>query len=86
MKKRADVKWMIWLPFALFLIFGCGAKGKEIKKIEGEAETSYREALARFNKRDYFDALKKFETIFDVKVILSTRPFQGSSQSSILEL
>lgn len=32
------------------------------------------------------DALKKFETIFDVKVILSTRPYQGSSQNSILEL
>ena len=32
------------------------------------------------------DALKKFEAIFDVKVILSTRPYQGSSQSSILEL
>ncbi|MDR3781802.1 MAG: hypothetical protein P4K92_00620, partial [Candidatus Nitrosotalea sp.] len=32
------------------------------------------------------DALKKFETVFDVKVILSTRPYQGSSQSSVLEL
>ncbi|HMK51918.1 MAG TPA: outer membrane protein assembly factor BamD, partial [Thermodesulfobacteriota bacterium] len=63
MKKRADVKWIIWLPLALFLIFGCGAKGKEIKRIEGEAETSYREALARFNKRDYFEALKKFEEL-----------------------
>jgi hypothetical protein len=41
MKKRVDVKWMIWLPLALFLIFGCGGKGKEIKKIEGEAETRY---------------------------------------------
>jgi exopolyphosphatase / guanosine-5'-triphosphate,3'-diphosphate pyrophosphatase len=32
------------------------------------------------------DALKKFEIVFDVKVILSTRPYLGSSQSSILEL
>jgi outer membrane protein assembly factor BamD len=63
MKKRVDVKWMIWFPLALFLIFGCGGKGKEIKKIEGEAETSYKEALARFNKRDYFEALKKFEEL-----------------------
>jgi outer membrane protein assembly factor BamD len=63
MKKRIDVKWMIWLPLALFLIFGCGGKGKEIKKIEGEAETRYKEALARFNKRDYFGALKKFEEL-----------------------
>ena len=32
------------------------------------------------------DALRKFEIVFDVKVILSARPYQGSSQSSILEL
>jgi exopolyphosphatase/guanosine-5'-triphosphate,3'-diphosphate pyrophosphatase len=32
------------------------------------------------------DALRKFEIVFDVKVILSTRPYQGSSQSSILEM
>ncbi len=32
------------------------------------------------------DALKKFEIVFDVKVILSTRPYLGSPQSSILEL
>jgi exopolyphosphatase / guanosine-5'-triphosphate,3'-diphosphate pyrophosphatase len=32
------------------------------------------------------DALRKFEAAFDVKVILSMRPYQGSSQNSILEL
>jgi exopolyphosphatase/guanosine-5'-triphosphate,3'-diphosphate pyrophosphatase len=32
------------------------------------------------------DALRKFETSFDIKVILSMRPYQGSSQTSILEL
>lgn len=32
------------------------------------------------------DALRKFETAFDIKVILSMRPYQGSSQTSILEL
>jgi exopolyphosphatase/guanosine-5'-triphosphate,3'-diphosphate pyrophosphatase len=32
------------------------------------------------------DALRKFENAFDVKVILSIRPYQGSSQNSILEL
>jgi outer membrane protein assembly factor BamD len=63
MKKRVDAKWMIWLPLALLLIFGCGGKGKEIKKIEGEAETRYKEALAQFNKRNYFEALKKFEEL-----------------------
>ena len=32
------------------------------------------------------DALRKFEAAFDIKVILSARPYQGSSQTSILEL
>ena len=32
------------------------------------------------------DALRKFEAAFDIKVILSMRPYQGSSQTSILEL
>ncbi|MDE1843612.1 MAG: hypothetical protein KGH95_08190, partial [Thaumarchaeota archaeon] len=32
------------------------------------------------------DAIKKFENAFDVKVILSVRPYQGNSQNSILEL
>ena len=32
------------------------------------------------------DALRKFETIFDVKVILSTRPYAGSSHNVMLEL
>jgi exopolyphosphatase/guanosine-5'-triphosphate,3'-diphosphate pyrophosphatase len=32
------------------------------------------------------DALRKFEIVFDIKLILSTRPYPGSSQTSILEL
>jgi exopolyphosphatase / guanosine-5'-triphosphate,3'-diphosphate pyrophosphatase len=32
------------------------------------------------------DALRKFEDAFDIKVILSMRPYQGSLQTSILEL
>jgi exopolyphosphatase/guanosine-5'-triphosphate,3'-diphosphate pyrophosphatase len=32
------------------------------------------------------DALRKFEAAFDVKVILSIRPYQSSSQNSMLEL
>ena len=32
------------------------------------------------------DVLRKFEIVFDVKVILSIRPYQGSSQNSMLEL
>jgi outer membrane protein assembly factor BamD len=63
MKKRIFLNWMIWLPIALSLLFGCGGKGKEVKKIEGDPETRYKEALARFNKRDYSEALKKFEEL-----------------------
>ena len=32
------------------------------------------------------DALRKFEIAFDIEVILSTRPYPGSSQTSILKL
>ena len=54
---------MIFLLIALPLLFGCGGKGKDIKKIEGEPEKLYKEGLARFNKRDYPEALKKFEEL-----------------------
>jgi outer membrane protein assembly factor BamD len=45
------------------LLFGCGGKGKEVKKIEGDPETFYQQGLVRFNKRDYSEALKKFEEL-----------------------
>jgi exopolyphosphatase/guanosine-5'-triphosphate,3'-diphosphate pyrophosphatase len=32
------------------------------------------------------DALRKFEIAFNIEVILSKRPYPGSSQTSILEL
>ena len=54
---------MIFLLIALPLLFGCGGKGKDIKKIEGEPEKLYKEGLARFNKRDYPEALRKFEEL-----------------------
>ena len=54
---------MILLLIALPLLFGCGGKGKEIKKIEGDPEILYKQGLARFNKRDYTEALKKFEDL-----------------------
>lgn len=63
MKYRIYLNWMVWLPLALCLLFGCGGKGKEIKKIEGDPEIHYKEGLARFNKRDYSEALKKFEEL-----------------------
>jgi outer membrane protein assembly factor BamD len=63
MKKKIFLKWMIFLLIALPLLFGCSGKGKDIKKIEGEPEKLYKEGLARFNKRDYPEALKKFEEL-----------------------
>jgi outer membrane protein assembly factor BamD len=62
MKKRIFLKWLIWVPITVSLLFGCGT-GKDLKKIEGNPETLYREGLARFNKRDYPEALKKFEEL-----------------------
>ena len=62
MKKRIFLKWLIWVPITVSLLFGCGT-GKDLKKIEGDPEILYREGLTRFNKRDYPDALKKFEEL-----------------------
>jgi outer membrane protein assembly factor BamD len=55
-------KWLLLLSVATSLLFGCGT-GKDLKKIEGNPETLYKEGLARFNKKDYPDALKKFEEL-----------------------
>ena len=63
MKKKIFLKWMIWVPITLSLLFGCGGKGKDVKKIEGDPEILYKQGLARFNKRDYSEALKKFEEL-----------------------
>jgi outer membrane protein assembly factor BamD len=62
MKKRTILKRWVWLPVTLSLLFGCGGKGKDLK-IEGNPETLYKEGLIRFNKKDYADALKKFEEL-----------------------
>jgi outer membrane protein assembly factor BamD len=63
MKKRIFLRWMILLPFALSLLLGCGGKGKNIKTIQGDPGLLYKQGLARFNKRDYPEALKKFEEL-----------------------
>ena len=54
---------MVLVPIALSLLFGCGGKGKDIKKVEADPERLYKEGLTRFNKRDYSEALKKFEEL-----------------------
>ena len=63
MKKRIFLKWSILVPITLALVFGCGGKGKDVKTIQGDPESLYRQALARFNKRDYHEALKKFDEL-----------------------
>jgi len=63
MEKRIILKWLILMSVALTFLFGCSGKGKEVKKIEGDPETLYKQGLVRFNKRDYTDALKKFEEL-----------------------
>jgi outer membrane protein assembly factor BamD len=63
MKKKIFRRWIILVPVTLSFLFGCGAKGKDIKKIEGDPGFLYKQGLARFNKRDYPEALKKFEEL-----------------------
>ncbi len=63
MKKKIFLKWLIWVPITVSLLLGCGGKGKDLKKIEGDPEALYTQGLARFNKKDYSDALKKFEEL-----------------------
>jgi len=62
MKKTIFLKW-ITVPIALSFLFGCGGKGKDVRKIEGDPEILYKRGLYKFNKRDYSDALKKFEEL-----------------------
>jgi outer membrane protein assembly factor BamD len=52
----------ILLPIAFLLLSGCG-KGKGLKVIQGDPEVLYKQGLALFNKRDYPEALKKFEQL-----------------------
>ena len=61
MELKSFLKWMILLSLGLFILFGCAGKG--IKTIEGDPEVLYRQGLALFNKRNYPDALKKFEEL-----------------------
>ncbi len=61
MKRKVSLKWALFLPIVLVLLLGCA--GKKVKTVEGDPETLYRQGLIRFNKRDYSEALKKFEQL-----------------------
>ena len=62
MRQTIFLKWLLLVSVTASLLIGCGAK-KDLKKIEGNPETLYKEGLARFNRKDYTDALKKFEEL-----------------------
>ena len=62
MKKTIFLKW-IAVSFVLSLLLGCAGRGKEVRKIEGDPEVLYKQALAEFNKKNYSGALKKFEEL-----------------------
>jgi outer membrane protein assembly factor BamD len=62
MRQRIFFKWLLLGSVVTSLLFGCGT-GKDLKKIEGTPETLYKEGLVRFNKKDYAEALKKFEEL-----------------------
>jgi outer membrane protein assembly factor BamD len=61
MKKKSFPKWAILLPVVVFLLLGCSGKG--IKTIQGDPEILYKQGLVQFNKREYSEALKRFEEI-----------------------
>jgi outer membrane protein assembly factor BamD len=61
MKRTAFLKRAFFFPIVFTLLLGCA--GKDVKTIEGDPETLYRQGLTRFNKRDYPEALKKFEEL-----------------------
>ena len=64
MNHRRGLKLIAMLVFLLFLSAGCGGKKeKGLKTVEGNPETLYQQGLVLFNKRQYPEALKKFEEL-----------------------
>lgn len=63
MIKLSNIKFFLFLILVISLLFSCGGKGKAIRTVEGDPEILYKEGLIRFNKRDYSEALKKFEQL-----------------------
>ena len=61
MKNKTLFKWAILFFIMLFLFMGCAKKG--IKTFGGDPETLYRQGLALFNRRDYPEAIKRFELL-----------------------
>lgn len=62
-RRLINLNLILFVAFAISIIYSCGGKGKAIKTIEGDPELLYKEGLVRFNKGDYSEALKKFEQL-----------------------
>ncbi len=61
MDLKVLLKNCLFLSLVMGLLLGCGGKG--VKTTGGDPETLYREGLVRFNKRDYSEALKRFQEL-----------------------
>ena len=63
MRKKTPYRCLLLLPVVLALLLGCAGKGKDLKTIQEDPETLYKKGLARYNKRDYPEALEIFEQL-----------------------
>ena len=61
MEKKTFFSWVTFLLITVCLLWGCSDKG--IKTTLGDPEILYKQGLTQFNKRDYKEALKKFEQL-----------------------
>jgi outer membrane protein assembly factor BamD len=60
--KKKSFFWCVLMVIILFaFLLACAGKGG--KRMEGDPQILYREGLVRFNKRDYSEALKRFEQL-----------------------
>ncbi len=63
MKPQFDFKRIFFFLLALLLLNGCSGKSKDIKTVQGDPAVLYQQALALYNKRQYADAVMKFDSI-----------------------
>jgi outer membrane protein assembly factor BamD len=62
MKTRSVLIGIFLLSVVVILHLGC-SKSKEFKTIQGDPERLYKDGLSLFNRRNYPEALKKFEEL-----------------------
>ena len=62
MKTRSILNRMFLLSIVVILHLGCSTS-KGLKIIQGDPEPLYKEGLSLFNRRNYPEALKKFEEL-----------------------